>query len=130
MASAVNANWWWRCACIWHAAGLPDWDSIRTSRTTRRSRRIGTEASRSRRSSGAWFTRPRQAVCAWGVQATAARMSQETVAAEDMIARFAQWQHFQGCRSSRWLRGLQYPAQPIQAYNRDPLCEDDERNAN
>jgi hypothetical protein len=27
-----------------------------------------------------------------GVQATAARMSQETVAAQDMIARFAQWQ--------------------------------------
>jgi hypothetical protein len=27
-----------------------------------------------------------------GVQATAARMSQETVAAQDMLARFAQWQ--------------------------------------
>jgi hypothetical protein len=27
-----------------------------------------------------------------GVQGTAARMSQETVAAQDMIARFAQWQ--------------------------------------
>src|SRR5205807_2786896 len=27
-----------------------------------------------------------------GVQATAARMSQETVAAQDMIARFAEWQ--------------------------------------
>jgi hypothetical protein len=27
-----------------------------------------------------------------GVQATAARMSQETVAAQDMIARFAKWQ--------------------------------------
>jgi hypothetical protein len=27
-----------------------------------------------------------------GVQATAARMSRETVAAQDMIARFAEWQ--------------------------------------
>jgi hypothetical protein len=27
-----------------------------------------------------------------GVQATAARMSQETVAAEDMLTRFAEWQ--------------------------------------
>lgn len=27
-----------------------------------------------------------------GVQATAARMSQETVAAQDMLTRFAQWQ--------------------------------------
>ena len=27
-----------------------------------------------------------------GVQATAARMSQETVAARDMLTRFAQWQ--------------------------------------
>jgi Transposase DDE domain len=32
-----------------------------------------------------------------GVQATAARMSQETVAAQDMIVRFAQWQ---GCEPS------------------------------
>src|ERR1700704_3528503 len=35
---------------------------------------------------------PRVAVWIVGVQATAARMSQETVAAQDMLTRFTQWQ--------------------------------------
>ena len=35
-----------------------------------------------------------------GVQATTARMSQETVAAQDMLTRFAQWQGREPARSS------------------------------
>ena len=45
-----------------------------------------------------------------GVQATAARMSQETVAAEDMLTRFAEWQgrvaRVGGRRYDLWERGV------------------------
>jgi hypothetical protein len=68
-----------RCSqCPWNRSNAYDCDYFLTIRST------------------AWFTSSRAFFLAAsrfvGVQATAARMSQETVAAQDMLTRFTQWQ--------------------------------------
>ncbi len=50
------------CACIWPAAGLPGWASIRRYRTTLHFPRIGTDDSKSRSYSGSCLKRSGRAV--------------------------------------------------------------------